>query len=177
MAFRSPPQHRSPDPPRRPRSFDARGKDGTGSALSRDGGPDPGAGEGLRKALHGLLRGAEAGGRRRDLPIGVLGGKDMADPTYEWRFDPRLNIDRLILHVDPDRLTQEEKTELALRYQEMAAQIPAQVKAFEKRYMACYEELKQAEDDETFRSEYSEEKTWQILPMNGVSIPASTSIA
>ena len=53
----------------------------------------------------------------------------MADPTYEWRFDPRLNIDRLILHVDPDRLTQEEKTELALRYQEMAAQIPAQVKA------------------------------------------------
>jgi|GEM_PF-4738230 hypothetical protein len=25
--------------------------------------------------------------------------------------------------------------------------------------------------------EYSEEKTWQILPMNGVSIPASTSIA
>ncbi|MFS8512646.1 MAG: hypothetical protein LOD87_02850 [Planifilum fulgidum] len=76
----------------------------------------------------------------------------MADPTYEWRFDPRLNIDRLILHVDPDRLTQEEKTELALRYQEMAAQIPAQVKAFERRYMACYEELKQAEDDESFYS-------------------------
>ncbi|MEW9033079.1 MAG: hypothetical protein AB2404_10215, partial [Planifilum fimeticola] len=74
----------------------------------------------------------------------------MADSTYEWRFDPRLNIRRLILRVDPDRLTPGERAELAVRYQEMAAQIPAQVKAFEKRYMACYEELKQAEDDESF---------------------------
>ncbi|MGA8943917.1 MAG: hypothetical protein WB502_14580, partial [Thermoactinomyces sp.] len=80
------------------------------------------------------------------------GGKDMADSIYEWRFDPRLNIRRLVLRADPDRLTDAERAELAARYQEMAAQIPAQVKAFEKRYMACYEELKQAEDDETFYS-------------------------
>lgn len=76
----------------------------------------------------------------------------MENSIYEWRFDPRLNINRLILHVDPDRLSQEEKKELALRYQEMAAQIPAQVNAFEKRYMACYEKLKQVEDDGDFYS-------------------------
>jgi hypothetical protein len=76
----------------------------------------------------------------------------MADSIYEWRFDPRLNIRRLVLRADPDRLTDAERAELAARYQEMAAQIPAQVKAFEKRYMACYEELKQAEDDATFYS-------------------------
>jgi len=76
----------------------------------------------------------------------------MSDPTYEWRFDPRLNIHRLILRVDSDRLAPKERAELALRYQEMAAQIPAQVRAFEQRYMACYEALKQAEDDESFYS-------------------------
>lgn len=76
----------------------------------------------------------------------------MAGSTYEWLFDSRLNIRRLILRVDPDQLTPGEKAELAIRYQEMAAQIPVQIKVFERRYMACYEELKQAEDDESFYS-------------------------
>ena len=37
----------------------------------------------------------------------------MADSIYEWRFDPRLNIRRLVLRADPDRLTDAERAELA----------------------------------------------------------------
>ncbi|MBA4492726.1 hypothetical protein ACFO25_09475 [Paenactinomyces guangxiensis] len=74
----------------------------------------------------------------------------MTTAAYEIRFDERLGIDRPVLHVDYETLSDEVQQEFEMKCQQICARIPERIKRFEREYMERFEALKEAEDDEIF---------------------------
>ncbi|MFC4077169.1 hypothetical protein [Salinithrix halophila] len=74
----------------------------------------------------------------------------MAIPSYERVHDERLRVDRPVLYVEYESLSEGEQQEFELLCQEICAQIPPRIKAFEEIYMDRFEALHQAENDEAF---------------------------
>ncbi|SDX36487.1 hypothetical protein SAMN05444487_11526 [Marininema mesophilum] len=74
----------------------------------------------------------------------------METQRYELFDDERLQIKRPLLHVAYEVLTLEEQHRFELLCQEVCAEIPPRIQAFEALYMGYFEELHTAEDDATF---------------------------
>lgn len=74
----------------------------------------------------------------------------MSERWYELVHDERLRIERPVLHVAYDQLSQEQQDEFEMVCQRVCAQIPPQIKRLEQAYMDCFERLKQADGDEVF---------------------------
>lgn len=74
----------------------------------------------------------------------------MNRPPYELQYDPRLNIDRPLLHVDYEDLTEVERQEFEVLCQKVCSRIPVQIQNFERQYMQRFRELDQIEEDSQF---------------------------
>lgn len=69
---------------------------------------------------------------------------------YELYYDPRLKIERPLLHVDYEELSEAERAEFEVMCQRVCSRIPVQIQSFEKAYMERFETLEQTEEDDAF---------------------------
>lgn len=69
---------------------------------------------------------------------------------FELQYDARLNIERPLLHVAYEELTEEEREEFEVLCQKVCSRIPVQIQNFEREYMKRFAELEQMEEDSQF---------------------------
>ncbi|WP_054949284.1 hypothetical protein [Numidum massiliense] len=74
----------------------------------------------------------------------------MREAPYAWQFDARLDLERPVLHVPDDELTEADRQAFAAMCQQVCAKIPERIKTLEQEYMERFTRLEDVEQDAEF---------------------------